>query len=213
MLLHGSNASLHTWEPWVARLTSEFRVISLDLPGHGLTGKVPSGDYSYSAYIRVLDSLLTHLEVDRFVLVGNSMGGIVAWQYALEQPHRLNGLVLIAAGPPYSWYENEGDRNAVLVFSLLREPWFRSIAEKLDPWYVTVQGVRAAYNNSPVIDEALIMRYYDLNMRAGTRRATTARFAQTSEGEDPDLSQIETPTLIMWGKEDAARLIGDRETV
>src|SRR4029079_1290764 len=46
VLLHGSNASLFTWEPWSKNLSDQFRVVSLDLPGHGLTGAVPSHDYS-----------------------------------------------------------------------------------------------------------------------------------------------------------------------
>ena len=51
VLVHGSNASLHTWEPWVQRLGNEFRVITLDLPGHGLTGRVVGDDYSSVAFV------------------------------------------------------------------------------------------------------------------------------------------------------------------
>src|SRR5271156_2674694 len=46
LLIHGSNASLFTWEPWTTRLDDTFRVVAIDLPGHGLTGAVPSSDYS-----------------------------------------------------------------------------------------------------------------------------------------------------------------------
>ncbi|MGV0033428.1 MAG: alpha/beta fold hydrolase [Candidatus Azotimanducaceae bacterium WSBS_2022_MAG_OTU7] len=51
VLVHGSNASLHTWEPWVSLLGDDYRIISLDLPGHGLTGGVPDGDYSSAAQV------------------------------------------------------------------------------------------------------------------------------------------------------------------
>jgi pimeloyl-ACP methyl ester carboxylesterase len=46
VLLHGSNASLHTWEPWVAQLGDRFRIVTMDMPGHGLAGRTPGDDYS-----------------------------------------------------------------------------------------------------------------------------------------------------------------------
>ena len=202
VLLHGSNASLHTWEPWVARLSADYRVISLDLPGHGLTGEVPADQYNHDSYIAVIESLTSHLVVDSFILAGNSMGGGVAWRFALSHSERLDGLILIDSGSPAAWNIEEDSGNDVLAFSLLRRPWFRTIAERLDPYYMTVQGVKVAYNNAAMINDDLIMRYYDLNMRAGTRRATMIRFAQEFTDEKPDLSQINVPTLIMWGKAD-----------
>lgn len=205
VLLHGSNASLHTWEPWVARLGNDYRVISLDFPGHGLTGEVPTNDYSAEAYLKVVDAVAQHLKLDTFVLAGNSMGGGVAWRYALSNPGRLDGLVLIDSSVPTEWRANtevNGEDNPVAVFGLLRNKWFRQIAQNLDPYYLAAQGVKAAYNNAETVNEALIMRYYDLNLRAGTRSATMARFSQLPDENKYDLSKIRTPTLIMWGIED-----------
>ena len=86
VLIHGSMASLHTWTPWVERLGKTYRIITLDLPAHGLTGAVPSGDYSGAAQLRVVQAVTTHLNLDAFVLGGNSMGGGVSWRYALKHP-------------------------------------------------------------------------------------------------------------------------------
>lgn len=209
LLIHGSSASLHTFEPWVERLSAEFRVITLDLPGHGLTGEVPSGDYSTESFIKVVNALTAHLSLNEFVLGGNSMGGRVAWNYAIEYPDQLRGLILIDASGPAAWSEAGQDRNsAVLIFDLLRKPWFRAIATKLDPYYVTQQGVRAAYNNASIVDENLIMRYYDLNMRAGTRKATIDRFQQYDPRGARNPSDVTTPTLIMWGEEDVLTPFG-----
>jgi pimeloyl-ACP methyl ester carboxylesterase len=82
------------------------------------------------------------------------------------------------------------------------KPWFRAIAEKIDPYYLAQQGVTSAYNHSSVVDENLIMRYYHLNMRAGTRKATIDRFQQYQPTQNVDLSRISVPTLIMWGEDD-----------
>ena len=207
VLLHGSSASLHTWEPWVERLSASYRVVSLDFPGHGLTGETPSGDYSGEAFIKVVESVVRNLELEEFVLAGNSMGGSIAWRYAARHPEQLKGLVLISSGGHPDWrieqVQNDNERDGVLAFELLRKPWFRSIASNIDPYYLTVQGIKSAYNNSPVINDELIMRYYDLNMREGTRRATMARFGYSWDDNAPDLASIQTPTLIMWGEMDA----------
>ncbi len=75
VLLHGSNASLHTWEPSRARLTAAgYRVISFDFPGHGLSSPVPTRDYSARAYVGVTEAVVGRLDLKRFALGGNSMG-------------------------------------------------------------------------------------------------------------------------------------------
>ncbi len=206
VLLHGSNASLHTWEPWVSSLSNDYRVLSLDLPGHGLTGAVPTGDYSTEAYMSVVKSVTESLGIDQFVLAGNSMGGGVAWRYALEYPDQLTGLVLIDSSGLPEWYQQNNDDDgggSVMIFRLMRQDWFRAISRHLDPYYLTAQGVRAAYNNSPVVDDELIMRYYELNLREGTREATMTRFGQSWSNTSYSLDEIKVPTLVMWGRVDS----------
>ena len=203
ILLHGANTSLHIWEPWVEQLSDRYRIITLDLPGHGLTGEVPSADYSHKAYVDVVSAIATHLGINRFVLAGNSMGGSVSWHYALANQDQLRGLALIDSDGLPDWYRNDDRGSAVVAFKLLSQGWFHSFAERVDPYYMTVQRINAAYNNNAdIIDDDLIMRYYDLNMRAGTRRATLERFGQTWSGDTPDLTLIKVPTLIMWGMAD-----------
>jgi len=210
VLVHGSNASLHTWEPWVKRLGDEFRVITLDLPGHGLTGRVPGDDYSPAAFVGAINAVVDHLDVAEFTLGGNSMGGGATWEYALVYPEKVNAMILIdSAGPPQWWRERdqsveEDDSGRPIAFTLLAKPWFRAIARYMDPYRLTAQGVRVAYNNAPMVDQALIDRYYELSIREGTRDATMARFASYSfdNEETIDLSVLQQPTLIMWGVED-----------
>lgn len=203
LLLHGSNASLHTFEPWVDRLEDSYRLITVDLPGHGLTGEIPSSDYSLNTMTQVIDQVTEHLRIDEFVIGGNSMGGGLAWRYTLQNPERVLGLVLIDASGPMLWRDKD-DSNQVWGFELLKQPWFRTIAQNMDPYHLVTQGLRSAYNHSPIVDDRLIMRYNDMLLREGTRRATVLRFAQRDRsGEDADLSKISAPTLLMWGKEDS----------
>jgi pimeloyl-ACP methyl ester carboxylesterase len=203
VLLHGSNASLHTWEPWVARLRDDYRLITIDLPGHGLTGAVKSRDYSVDSYVDVVSAIVAELDIGQFVIGGNSMGGGIAWRYTLANPEQIQGLVLVNSSGLPSWYEERDTESSVWIFRLLQQPWFRSFAVKLDTYQMVVQGLTVAYNYSPVVNEQLIQRYYELNMRQGTRQATIDRFSQFPVDEDHVLSEIEVPTLVMWGKEDS----------
>ncbi len=208
VLIHGSNASLHTWEPWVAELGSSYRVITLDLPGHGLTGKVPDNDYSSEAQIRTVNAVVDHLGIESFVLGGNSMGGGVTWRYALRHPERVDAMLLVNSSRPWSWSQTqqtaEPPGEAPIAFQLLQQQWFRAIARYLDPRMLIEQGVPAAYNNSPVVTPQLIDRYYELSLREGTREATLSGFrGERPRGPGPDLSVLDQPTLVMWGAQDS----------
>ena len=86
MLLHGSSASLHTWEGWPAALRATRRVVSFDRPGFGLTGPNASGDYSEAMYLRFVLGMLDALKLQRVVLGGNSLAGAIAWEVAPAAP-------------------------------------------------------------------------------------------------------------------------------
>ena len=77
VLLHGSNASLHTWEPWVARLGAKYRIISLDQIGHGLTGPNPTDQYDADAFVAAQSRNLA--KVGR--AIAETVRGLPASQY------------------------------------------------------------------------------------------------------------------------------------
>jgi len=205
VLIHGSNASLHTWEPWVALLGDTYRVISLDLPGHGLTGRVPDDDYSSAAYVATVAALADHLGIEQFVLGGNSMGGGVTWQFALAHPERVQALLLVNASGLWSWREAGPPRGSgsPLAFRLLGQDWFRGVARYVDPKPLIGQGLRASFYDPERVDDAMVQRYSDLALREGSRVATLKRFgALRATGEEPDLGRLAQPTLILWGEHD-----------
>src|SRR5690606_19717279 len=79
VLIHGTSASLHTWDGWTEALRKNRRVIRFDLPGFGLTGPNAADDYSIAAYVHLVLALLDQMGVQRFTIGGNSLGGEVAW--------------------------------------------------------------------------------------------------------------------------------------
>ena len=98
VLLHGSNADLHTWEPWAQALKGQYRVIRFDQVGHGLTGPDPQDDYSRDNYVADIGAVADRLGLKSFILGGNSMGGKHALAFALAHPERVTGLVLVDSG-------------------------------------------------------------------------------------------------------------------
>jgi pimeloyl-ACP methyl ester carboxylesterase len=208
VLLHGSNASLHTWEPWVALLGDEYRIVTLDLPGHGLTGRVPDDDYSMAAFVETVAAVADHLGLEQFALGGNSMGGGATWQFALAHPERVSAMILVDAVGLWSWREAGPPRGSgsPLAFRLLGQDWFRGVAGRLDPKLLVGQGLRASFYDPSLVDDAMIDRYRDLALREGSRAATLARFGsfRTAAGSpEPDLSVLSQPTLVLWGEHDA----------
>jgi len=97
LLLHGIGDSSLGWEPLMAPLAERFTVIAPDLLGHGESDK-PRADYSVAAYANGMRDLLDVLGVERVTVVGHSLGGGVAAQFAYQYPERCDRLVLVATG-------------------------------------------------------------------------------------------------------------------
>ena len=198
VLLHGTSASLHTWEGWVAALQTKRRVISLDLPGFGLTGPFPDGDYRMSHYSVFLAHVLDQLHVPRAVVAGNSFGGQLAWQFALDHPQRVERLVLVdAAGYP---------RNATSIpigFRLAQIPALAPLMANLLPRQMIEASIRNVYGDPSKVSDELIDRYYELTLRAGNREALRQRFIQAEAGQGfTRIAELKVPTLIIWGGRD-----------
>src|SRR5205809_6069431 len=95
VLIHGSNASLYTWEPWAKQLSDQFRVVTVDLPGHGLTGAVPSRDYTQEGMVKFIDEIADILRLHTFAIGGTSMGGRASVLFTIKHPERVTQLVLV----------------------------------------------------------------------------------------------------------------------
>lgn len=199
VLLHGSNASLHTWEPWVAHIGDAFHMISVDLPGHGLTGPVPGDDYSQEGMAKFVDEFTTAIGVQRFALAGNSMGGGVAARYALMHPERLTHLILVDAGG----LPTKTERDPGLAFTLARIPVVQNLMLYVTPRNLFEDGLKKAFYDDKFVTPDMVDRYWKLNRREGTRAASLKRFQLTWDTYLQDnVAKIATPTLIIWGDQD-----------
>ena len=199
VLLHGSNASLHTWEPWVSQIGDEFRMISLDLPSHGLTGAVPGDDYSQEAMAQFVNEFTTVMHIERFALAGNSMGGGIAARFAIHYPERLTHLILVdAVGMPTKTARDPG-----LGSTIARLPLIQNVMLLVTPRGLFEEGLKKAIDNDALVTPQMVDMYWELNRREGNRAATLKRFQANFDTFIQDnVAKIKTPTLLLWGETD-----------
>lgn len=199
LLLHGSNASLHTWEPWVERLSGDYRVVSVDLPAHGLTGAVPNGDYSQRGMAAFVLEFASAIGLERFAIGGNSMGGGVAARFVIDNPGRATALILVDS----SGFWSKTASAPGFGFQIARIPVLRDALRFLAQRAIFEDGLKAAFADDALVTPDMVERYWLLNRMEGTPGATIARF-----GTQPDTTlqekagTIAIPTLILWGDQD-----------
>lgn len=203
VLVHGSNASLHTWEPWVAALGDTYRVITIDMPSHGLTGATPDADYSIAGMAAFTREVVRKLGVETFTLAGNSMGGAVALDYAVAYPDDLEGLILVCAAGIARGEDEAAGGDAARSFSLMTTPGVSTALRWLMPRFVFEDALRAVFIDQSLVTDEMIDRYVELNVMAGTREATLKRFS-TPRPPVPDetVQGLDVPALVMWGDKD-----------
>jgi pimeloyl-ACP methyl ester carboxylesterase len=196
ILLHGFGMSLHTWEPWALALASGFRVIRLDLPGFGLTGTDPTGDYTDARMLIVIAALMDKLGIARASIAGNSMGGRFAWQFAASYPARVEKLILISPDGFASFGLEYGKRTTV--------PAMVKLMQYALPKPMLKSSLAPAYADPSRLTDDVVTRYHDLMLVPGVRGAIIARMEQlVLEDPVPLLQSIKAPTLLVWGEKDA----------
>lgn len=207
VLLHGFSASLHTWEPWVGELGGDYRIVSLDLPGHGLT-RTPDGyKLSTEGHVAVVQGVARALELDPFVLAGNSMGGAVAWNYAIAHPDRLRGLVLVNSA---GWPRSEAPESQPLAFKLMGNPVGRTLLRNLNPRPVAGPGLKDAYLDESLVTKAVVDRHVDFARAPGRRALLLApREVPRAPTRPETFARIATPTLVIHGDEDRLIPVAD----
>lgn len=199
VLIHGTSASLHTWDDWTADLSTERRVVRFDLPAFGLTGPAPDNDYSIERYADFIAKVLDLSGIKQAVLAGNSLGGQIAMETALRTPERVAGLILVdSAGYPFK------AESTPLGFRLAQTPAFAPLMNRLLPRSIIASSVRNVYSDPSLVSEELIDRYYELTLRAGNRQALPRRFEQMNFRDDARqrAGTLAMPTLIIWGDDD-----------
>tara|TARA_R110001632_G_scaffold2796_1_gene12274 strand:+ start:5290 stop:6291 length:1002 start_codon:yes stop_codon:yes gene_type:complete len=203
VLVHGYSASLNTWDAWVRNLRKDYRVIRLDLPGHGLSRCVDNDEIGIEQFIASIDRVTHSLDVDQFTLVGSSMGGHTAWAYALAHPDRLDGLVLVDAA---GWLSAPGeDDKDPVIFKLLRNGFARNVMKDLDMSALIRSGLENSFADPELVTDEMVERYSAMSRAPCHREALLKIMSGTSlrvPASKERLSAITVPTLILHGDTD-----------
>lgn len=204
LMIHGYTASLHTWAPIIDRLKADHRIISVDLPGHGLT-RTPIGyQASVEGFADFVEKVMERLGQPKMVVIGSSMGGNTAWQLALRTPGRVDGLVLVAsAGWPTP---GEDSVTETPMTRLMRNPTLGPILRDLDSTAIFTQGLRASFANPDLATPEMVKRYVDLSRAPGHRPVILdlrLNYTQRTPASNEVLSKILAPTLVLHGDKDA----------
>jgi pimeloyl-ACP methyl ester carboxylesterase len=200
VLVHGTASSLHTWNDWTKQLTKNYRVIRMDLPAFGITGPNKNADYSIKAYTDFLHQFLEKIKVDKFHLVGNSLGGNIAWNYTAEHPEKIEKLILIdASGLPTN-------KEQPAIFKMAKTPVLNSLFLYVTPKFFIKKNMKEVYGDESKITDSLITRYHKMALRVGNRQAFIDRakmdFKLGTKSNLEKLKSIQTPTLLIWGVKD-----------
>jgi pimeloyl-ACP methyl ester carboxylesterase len=206
VLIHGTSSSLHTWDSLVNLLLAQThkRIIRLDLPAFGLTGPNPENKYASPYYIHFVDSFLNALHINKCILGGNSLGGGIAWQYAVAHPTKVNQLILIdAAG-----YPRKNEKGS-LGFKIANMPIINNLLLFITPKSLVKKSLETVFYNPALITEATITRYHEMLLREGNRRAALSLFQNRAVQDVSTIKTITAPTLILWGEQDQLIAVED----
>lgn len=210
LLLHGYSNEAHIWDDFVPTVAPHYRVLALDLRGHGDSDWHPDGAYGYEDHVDDIEAILESLEIDRLVVVGHSLGGRIAMLFGGRNPEKLAGLVIVDSAP-------ELDRRGTLRISMEaadnRDPSFGSVAEyeqtlvHLYPAATSASISRMARHGVRQRDDGRWVLKMDIAFRqsvAGSGDGTDAQEIEKLHADAQDamwaaLAKITCPTLVVRG--------------
>jgi pimeloyl-ACP methyl ester carboxylesterase len=199
VLIHGTGAMLQTWDEWTNILKPHFKIIRMDIPAFGLTGPRANNDYSDSMYVSFIEEFVKKLGVDSFYLAGNSLGGLIAWEYAAAYPEKVKKLILVdPAG-----FHKLNLKGGSFIFNLARKyPGLTDVVAKIGTHFFIEKTLTEVFYDDTKVTSERVKMYADLNRRTGNRHAFVERARFITEHDEKELKPITATTLIMWGKED-----------
>ncbi|MEM7360354.1 MAG: alpha/beta hydrolase [Pseudomonadota bacterium] len=199
VLIHGTSDSLLTWDRISPLLQNDYRLIAMDLPGHGLSSQHPERDYSKQGFSNSVQLLMDHLGIDSATLVGNSLGGNIAWRTAALAPGKVDALVLLdpSGSPPVV------NKKSNIGFRLMRTSIGRQLGKIFTPRTLIEKSLIGTVYDPLLVNDALTDRYWEMLRLPGNRDTLTAlALVQWDQQAWENIGQIATPSLIIWGAED-----------
>ncbi|MEY4579810.1 MAG: hypothetical protein RL701_4513 [Pseudomonadota bacterium] len=206
LLIHGIGDSSDTWRDVIPSLARSYTVIAPDLLGHGRSDK-PRADYSVAAYANGMRDLISALDIERVTVIGHSLGGGVAMQFAYQYPERCERLILVCSGgvcPEVNpWLRLLAAPNADVLLPLLRVPGARLLSH-------AVFRLLRQLDADVGVDAQDLMRMFDALPEQTARRAFLRTLRSVIDWRGQAITMLDRcyltegmPTLLIWGARDA----------
>jgi len=202
LLIHGYGAGMWVWEKQIEVLSQLYRVYAVDVIGHGFSDR-PKIPYTPEAYIYFLRDFMNGVGAEKATLIGNSMGGGIAWGTAILFPERVDRLILIDCVPPdvLAQVKNESLRTLIAIRDIPFLPYLViSARSKSSMRWVLKECV----SDVKLITPEVVKRQYQLSRIKGTTWVLYSTLKQAEEALKlrDRFSLIRQPALFIWGEED-----------
>jgi len=202
LLIHGYGAGIWVWEKQIDILSQSYRVYALDLIGHGFSDR-PKIPYTSETYIHFLRDFMDGVGIERATLIGNSMGGGIAWAMAILFPERVDRLILIDCVPPdvLQQVKNESFRTLVAIKDIPILPYLIIAGRsKNSIRWILLECV----SDIKLITPEVLNRQYHLSKIKGTTWVLYSTFKHAKEALKlkDQFSYIRNPALFIWGEKD-----------
>jgi pimeloyl-ACP methyl ester carboxylesterase len=209
VLLHGAMSSIQSWAGWRPALSARYRVVSIDLPGNGLTGETAARDYSRPGMVAFVRAVLGALGVNREAVIGHSMGGGVAAEYAERYPNEVWALVLIDAAGVSVAGANETESRR-----LAQNPVTRAILPWILPRAMLAKGLRKTFGDPSKVTDAMVDRIAEIERFPGDRAGLIGHYLAKSDDAalQAGLPSLRLPVLIEWGGLDTVQPLAAART-
>lgn len=202
MMLHGYSSDKDVWLRFASHLVDDYRILIVDMAGHGETGFKPEWDYSIAAQSQRLNDLLNTLKLDAVHVIGNSMGGWIAADFSLRFPERIRSTALVDPAGVNSPVPSDMEK----MLAEGRNPFEQSSREEFYEFY-SMTMAKPPWLPRPVLDH-MAEEYM-------ASRQQLARIFEDFHNDprmESRLSEFQKPVLLLWGREDQLLHVRSVET-
>jgi pimeloyl-ACP methyl ester carboxylesterase len=194
LLIHGWNGSTFDLRYTIPELAQNHRVIAIDLLGYGFSARPADGDYSVGGLADFILRVMDRLHVDRATVLGHSMGGAIAMQFALRYPERVDRLVLVSSATPKEMLRAR-------TLGLLVRPLVPLLSLLLRESAVR-RGLLAAVHDPALVTPEMLEGHFRPLRVKGHMRAQSKQLSDRHKDPPYDPRQIRQPALLLWGEHD-----------
>ena len=200
ILIHGFSDNLTMWYNQVPEFSKRYRVLTLDVRGHGET-EAPEGEFSITLFAKDLRELLSALHIERACVLGYSMGGRIALQFALDYPEMVSGLVFANSG--IAGVDYQVDEEQMKEMMERRQQMIEMFKTADIELIADTMAERSMSPGMRDTDPALFQKYKEIKMKNSPKYYTPIMQAMmTAAADPPDLSRLKCPVLIIAGERD-----------